>query len=99
MKLLLTHLTRLTYSQPVREEVMECRFGPYSDDDQRWDRFELRVKPGGAIRSYIDGFGNTGYLVPLDSGIHVALDTSALADTFSFDEEPAFGLLDFATRI
>ena len=65
MKLHVTHLTRFTYSQPVREEVMECRFGPFSDADQRWDRFELRVKPSASIRSYVDAFDNSGYLVTL----------------------------------
>ncbi|AKD55112.1 hypothetical protein [Spirosoma radiotolerans] len=40
-----------------------------------------------------------GYLVPLDVGISVELDTSALTDTFLFTEEDAFGRLDFATTL
>ncbi len=67
MRLSVTHTTRLTYSNPVVQEVMECRLGPLSDEDQRWDRFELRVKPGGPIRSYVDGFGNPGHLVTIAS--------------------------------
>ena len=40
-----------------------------------------------------------GYLVPLEVGISLVLDTSALGDTFLFTEEDAFGRLDFATTI
>ncbi|GAB3782982.1 type VI secretion system baseplate subunit TssG [Spirosoma horti] len=40
-----------------------------------------------------------GYLMPLDVGTRLVLDTSALADTFLFTEEDAFGRLDFATTI
>ena len=65
MLLHLRHLTRLTYSETVTEEVMECRLGPYSDAHQRWERFELLVRPSGRLRPYADAFGNTGYLVTL----------------------------------
>jgi len=63
MRLQVIHTTRMTYSAVVAEEVMECRLGPLADDDQRWERFELRAQPGGHIRSYVDGFGNNVYLV------------------------------------
>src|SRR4030095_8339882 len=53
VRLLLRHLTRLTYSESVTEEVMECRLGPYSDAHQRWERFELRVRPSGHLRPYV----------------------------------------------
>ena len=66
---------------------MECRFGPYSDDDQRWDRFELRVKPGGAIRCYIDGFGNTGYLVTLVGG-HEAIELTSRSEVATLLADP-----------
>ena len=65
MRLRVTHVSRLKYSERVTEQVMECRLGPLSDDDQRWDRFELRVKPTSRIASYVDAFGNLGYLVTL----------------------------------
>jgi transglutaminase-like putative cysteine protease len=65
VRLQITHLTRLSYSESISEEVMECRFGPFSDADQRWERFELRVKPSAAIRGWTDAFHNPAYLVTL----------------------------------
>ncbi|GAB3796455.1 type VI secretion system baseplate subunit TssG [Spirosoma humi] len=53
--------------------------------------------PGGNGQRLIDWLA--GYLIPLDVGISLALDTSALGDTFLFTEEDAFGRLDFATTI
>src|SRR5437868_15163531 len=92
MRLSITHTTRLKYSEPVTEEVMECRLGPFSDEDQRWERFELHVKPGGPIRSYIDGFGNNGYLVTLASS-HESIElvaesqvTTLLGDPFALPQ-------------
>src|SRR5581483_3247767 len=38
-----------------------------SDTDQRWERFELRARPSGHIRSFTDAFRNPGYLVTLVS--------------------------------
>jgi transglutaminase-like putative cysteine protease len=65
MRLGVIHVTQLSYSEPVTEEVMECRLGPLSDEAQRWERFDLRMKPNGRIHSYVDAFGNPGYLLTL----------------------------------
>jgi transglutaminase-like putative cysteine protease len=65
VRLRIRHLTRIAYSDPVTEEVVECRVGPLSDADQRWDHFELRVRPSGHLRGYVDGFGNAGHLATL----------------------------------
>jgi len=61
----ITHTTRLTYGVPVVEGVMDTRLGPYSDADQRWQDYELRMTPAGAIRRYNDGFGNAAHLITL----------------------------------
>src|SRR6266542_3770638 len=68
MRLRVTHLTRFSYSDPVTEEVVECRLGPLWDDTQRWQRFELRVKPSGHIRTYLDPFDylRPSRLIPAD---------------------------------
>ena len=93
MRLSVVHTTSLTYSSLIAEEVMECRLGPLVDADQRWERFELRSRPGGHIRSFVDGFGNMVYLVTV-APTHDFLEltthsevTTLLADPFAL---PAF---------
>lgn len=63
MKVAITHRTLLEYDAEVVESVMDARLGPRTDEDQRWDRFDLRSTPPGAIRRYRDGFGNAAYLL------------------------------------
>jgi transglutaminase-like putative cysteine protease len=94
MRLRVIHVSRLTYSDRVTEQVMECRLGPLSDDDQRWERFELRVKPTSRIASYVDAFGNPGYLVTL-AAPHEQLElttesqvTTLLTDPFALPAVP-----------
>jgi transglutaminase-like putative cysteine protease len=88
------HTTRLSYSEPVTEEVMECRLGPLTDEDQRWERFELRVRPSGRIHSFVDAFGNPSYLVTLAAPHeHIELTTESqvttlLADPFALPSAP-----------
>jgi len=65
MKVSITHKTHVTYSADVVEGVMDARLGPRSDADQRWQEFDLRVAPLGAVRRYYDGFGNTAHLITL----------------------------------
>ena len=65
MRVTITHTTRLTYDADVVEGIMDARLGPRSDADQRWEQFDLRAKPFGAIRRYYDGFGNTAHLITL----------------------------------
>ena len=65
MKVSITHRTHVTYSADVVEGVMDARLGPRSDAHQRWQEFELRVAPSGAVRRYYDGFGNTAHLITL----------------------------------
>ena len=63
MLIQVVHTTRLDYSAPVAEAVMDVRLGPYSDDDQRVRRFNLGVRPTGSAHRYRDGFGNATHLV------------------------------------
>jgi transglutaminase-like putative cysteine protease len=84
MRVGVRHLTRISYSAPITEEVLETRLGPLSDADQRWERFELRVRPSGMLRPYLDAFGNTGYLVTL-AGMHdfIELTTDSVVTTLA----------------
>src|SRR6266498_214939 len=65
MRVSITHTTHLSYGADVVEGVMDARLGPRSDADQRWEQFDLRAKPFGAIRRYYDGFNNTAHLITL----------------------------------
>ncbi|MHB8573326.1 MAG: transglutaminase family protein [Candidatus Dormibacteria bacterium] len=58
MSLEIAHTTRLVYSEPVAETVMECRMRPLDGMGQKVLKFELDVEPEARVRSYRDGFGN-----------------------------------------
>lgn len=63
MRILVSHTTRLDYEADVVESVMDARLGPRTDQDQRWDSFDLGVQPPGSVRRYGDAFGNTAHLI------------------------------------
>jgi transglutaminase-like putative cysteine protease len=63
MKISVIHTTRVDYDAEVVEGVMDVRLGPFSDADQRWERFDLCVDPAAGVRSYSDGFGNSAHLI------------------------------------
>jgi transglutaminase-like putative cysteine protease len=52
------HETKLTYSSPVYESVIEVRTAPPTLDDQAVLGYKLRVAPPAPVTSYRDGFGN-----------------------------------------
>jgi transglutaminase-like putative cysteine protease len=58
MLLRIDHETRLTYSAPVTESVIETRTAPLSQDDQTVLGYKLRVTPPSPVTGYRDGFGN-----------------------------------------
>ena len=89
MRVGVRHVTRISYSATVTEEVLETRLGPLTDADQRWERFELRVRPTGMLRSYVDAFGNTSYLVTL-AGTHqfIELTTENVVTTLARSSAP-----------
>lgn len=55
----LRHVTRLRYTAPIRESVMEVRKKPLSEGFQRCLQFGLRLTPGARPKSYQDHMGNT----------------------------------------
>ena len=65
MKIRVEHTTRFEYDADVVESVVDVRLGPRSDADQRWGRFKIEVDPAGSVRRYVDGLGNTAFLVTL----------------------------------
>jgi transglutaminase-like putative cysteine protease len=58
MLLRIDHETRLSYSSPVTESVIETRTAPPSQDDQTVLGYKLRVTPPTPVTGYRDGFGN-----------------------------------------
>jgi transglutaminase-like putative cysteine protease len=58
MLLRIDHETRLTYSAPVTESVIETRTAPPTQDDQTVLGYKLRVTPPAPVTAFRDGFGN-----------------------------------------
>jgi transglutaminase-like putative cysteine protease len=58
MLLHIHHETKLTYSEPVAENVFELRMAPVSTDDQTVLGYRLRIMPPAPVTTYHDGFGN-----------------------------------------
>lgn len=86
MKVRVAHITRFEYDTDVVESVIDVRLGPRSDADQRWGRFKIDVDPAGAVRRYVDGLGNTAFLVTLARPhAHVELRTSGEIETLLAD--------------
>lgn len=54
----ITHETRLTYSEPVSEAVVEVRMAPASNEDQTTLGYRLKITPAATATAYRDGFGN-----------------------------------------
>ncbi len=72
------HITRYRYSSPVRENVMEARMQPRSEDSQRCLKFDLSVDPRASVSSYQDYLGNVVHHFDIP-GQHVQLTVAAEA--------------------
>jgi transglutaminase-like putative cysteine protease len=58
MLLRIHHETKLTYTAPVNETVLEVRMAPPSDEDQTNLGYRLKITPNAPVTSYRDGVGN-----------------------------------------
>jgi len=87
MKIAITHTTLLEYDVEVVESIMDARLGPRTDEDQRWDRFDLRTTPPGAIRRYRDGFGNAAYLLSVAKP-HRSLEVTTVNEVVTLLVDP-----------
>ncbi len=61
------HETKLTYSSPVTDAVIEVRTTPPSQDDQTVLGYKLRVTPTVSVTLYRDGYGNKVELFNLNA--------------------------------
>jgi transglutaminase-like putative cysteine protease len=66
---------------------MLTRLGPFSDDDQRWDRFELGAAPHASVRRYRDGFGNATHLISIPRP-HEFLEVAARSIVWTLLADP-----------
>ncbi len=57
-RLEITHATRLSFSRPIAETVMELHARPLDGLGQRCVSFRLDIDPSSELHSYRDGFGN-----------------------------------------
>jgi transglutaminase-like putative cysteine protease len=62
MLLRIDHETKLTYTEPVIESVMEVKMSPPSMEDQTVLGYKLKVTPNSPLTAYRDGFGNRSEL-------------------------------------
>jgi transglutaminase-like putative cysteine protease len=83
----LVHTTRVEYTADVTQGVMDVRLGPMSDADQRCDRFALEVGPAGAVRRYLDGFGNIAHIVTVAKP-HRTIEIVARSEVETLLEDP-----------
>jgi transglutaminase-like putative cysteine protease len=87
VRVAVTHLTRLDFVDEVSESVMDAHLGPRDDADQRVRRFQLRLEPGGHVRRYEDGFGNTAHLLT-NMRPHTFLQVSAESEIYTHLSDP-----------
>jgi transglutaminase-like putative cysteine protease len=87
VRISISHLTRLDYSDDVVECVTEARLGPRSDADQHWNSFDLRAQPGASVNQFLDGFGNPTHLITLSTP-HRYLEISARSTVYTLLQDP-----------
>jgi transglutaminase-like putative cysteine protease len=63
MLLRIDHETRMIYSAPVSETVIELHMAPQSSEDQTVLGYRLRTTPSTPVTSYRDSFGNRAELL------------------------------------
>ena len=59
------HISRYSYSSPVRSCALSLCLKPTHDDRQRLLAFNLTTNPVGSINSETDSFGNTKHILHL----------------------------------
>ncbi|MEW6280359.1 MAG: transglutaminase family protein [Candidatus Eremiobacterota bacterium] len=72
------HVTRIRYREPVRENLVELRMQPRSEDQQICLAFDLQVVPTARIQSFRDYLGNTVHHFDVPHP-HQDLEITALA--------------------
>jgi len=72
----ITHKTRLDYSQPISESVMEVRLMPRTDERQVLRQFDIGVSPQCKASHHADWLNNTVHLFSI-LGVHDHVDITS----------------------
>jgi transglutaminase-like putative cysteine protease len=72
----ITHKTKLDYSQPISESVVEVRVMPRTDDRQVLRQFDIMVTPTCKANYHTDWLGNTVHQFSV-TGIHDHVDITS----------------------
>ena len=70
------HRTKLSYSHPISESVMEVRAMPRTDDRQVLRDFEITVAPHAQASHHVDWLGNTVHQFSV-LGVHQLVEVSS----------------------
>ena len=70
------HVSRYTYSSPIRHSMLSLCLKPRSDAQQRLLTFDLATDPPAAFNGEIDSFGNTKHVLNVH-GEHASLELVA----------------------
>lgn len=87
----ITHRTRLNYSQPISESVMEVRLMPRSDERQVLRQFDLSVSPRAKSTYHADWLGNT---VHQFSVLSVHSELSIMSKCIVESRSPTYSVAD-----
>jgi transglutaminase-like putative cysteine protease len=84
MRLLVTHRTRFTYAEPVKNSLNEIRLQPTSSGAQSCSEFRLETQPRANVSSYIDLYRNFVHVVDV-SPPHDALEITTTSEVQTSD--------------
>lgn len=109
MLLSIKHQTDLTYSDYIKESVIELRMAPRQETHQHRLSFELGIGPTSKVRSYFDWLGNSVHVFSIN-GLHKniqivstsivetatqTVELDALSDLWHKDTRQDWWLFDF----
>lgn len=87
MRLHVTHRTRFTYAEPVKDSFNEVRLKPTSSGGQVCESFHLDIQPPAAISEYIDLYRNCVHLFEVSRAHReLSIIATSIVDT---PEKPA----------
>lgn len=104
MLLKIVHQTDLSYTDLIKETVMELRMAPRQEQDQHRLSFSLGIGPATAATSYFDWLGNTVHaftITPFHRELHIVATSVLETDRANVnpielpDQWPISGALDY----
>jgi transglutaminase-like putative cysteine protease len=96
MRLHVTHRTRFSYAEPVKDSFNEVRLQPTSSGGQTCEHFKLRILPPANVSDYVDLYQNVVHLFEV-SRLHreLTITATSLVDT----RDQPFGPATDATTV